>query len=130
MPREYNFANGSHMTWYGGEIANRATAALVPIVRNVTRAAAEYARRNHPWKNRTGDLELGIFAAEPKIEGDVVRGLWGAPSPALYLEMGTVKMPPYPFLRPAADATYRLANFAAELRLGLSGGSPGGIAHA
>jgi hypothetical protein len=120
----------SYVTWYGGLVEERFLAAAVATTRNVTRAAARYARNNHPWQNRTGRTEEGIFALEPVVEGLMVKGVWGGASPALYLEMGTSKMPAYPFLRPAAAATYRLAHFAGELRLQLGTGGVGSFVSA
>jgi hypothetical protein len=108
--------------WYGGAVEKGLEAATLATVGAVTKAAARYARANHPWHSRTvGGLEDSIFAAEPEIKGDHIYSIWGAHFPALYLEYGTAKMPAYPFLRPAAAATYRLANFAGDIRLGLAG---------
>jgi hypothetical protein len=107
--------------WYGGEVLEGLEARTAAVIRNVTRAAADIARANHPWLNRTGQLEASVFAAEPRRHGDKIFAIWGAHFPALFLEYGTVKMEPYPFLRPAADQAYRLANFAGAIRHGLHG---------
>lgn len=124
---EGNFLPGrgpkTYVQWYGGKVLSELEAATIATVRNVTRAAADYARAEHPWQNDTGQLETSIFAAEPELKGDHVYAIWGAHFPALYLEYGTVKMRPYPFLRPAADKAYRLANFAGAIRHELSGSS-------
>jgi len=107
----------AYVHWYGGRILTELELATVNTVRTATQAAARYARANHPWQSRhEGGLEDSIFAAEPEIKGDHVYAIWGAHWPALYLEYGTVKMPPYPFLRPAADHAYRVINFAGAIR--------------
>jgi len=111
----------AYVNWFGGRILTELELATVNTVRAATRAAANHARANHPWQNQTGELEDSIFAAEPEIKGDHVFAIWGAHYPALYLEYGTVKMPPYPFLRPAADAAYRLINLAGAIRHEMSG---------
>ena len=98
---------GGMILWYGDAVADGMLEAAIAAVREVTHDAAEHARANHPWQNISGDLEDEIFAAEPIIESpNLVKANWGAPSPALYLELGTVHAKAFPFLRPAADATY------------------------
>ena len=63
---------------------------------------ADYARANHPWENRTGETEASIEAGQlADHEFGVSSG--GA---SLFLEFGTVNMPPFPFLQPAYDAVY------------------------
>lgn len=125
MPR-----GGSYITWYGGQVlANQLELAKVVVTR-LTREAAEIARANHPWQVRrtdqfTGDLEASIWADEARIEGLEVKGFWGAPPPALWLEMGTVKMAAFPFMRPAQDKAARLANFAGMGRTLGTGGFGG-----
>ena len=113
----------TYVNWYGGRVLAGLEAATIAVVRNATRAAADIARANHPWQNQTGQLEVSIFAAEPEMKGDHVYAIWGAHFPALFLEYGTVKMQPYPFLRPAAAQAYRLANFAGAIRHELAGSS-------
>jgi hypothetical protein len=113
----------TYVHWYGGRVLAGLEVATMNVVRNVTRAAADIARHNHPWQNRTGQLEASVFAAEPEFRGDHIYALWGAHWPALYLEYGTVKMDAYPFLRPAAAEAYKLAHFAGAIRGELSGSS-------
>jgi hypothetical protein len=97
---------GGMLLWYGREIVEEIIAEAVIAVRETTEAAAQYARDNHPWSNITYALEEGIHAQEPIVVGSWIRGRWGAPSPALFLELGTYRSSPFPFLRPAADAVY------------------------
>jgi HK97 gp10 family phage protein len=113
----------THVSWYGGRILTDMEARTMAVVGNVTKAAASEARANHPWQNRTGQLEDSIFAAEPEYKGEEIVSFWGAHFPALFLEYGTVKMPAYPFLRPAFDKVARLANFAGAIRHELSASS-------
>lgn len=62
---------------------------------------AEYARDNHPWQNQTGETEASIhMEQEGPHEFAAVFG--GA---SIFLEYGTVNMPPFPFIQPAWDAT-------------------------
>lgn len=60
-----------------------------------------YAKANHPWQNRTGQTE-----ASPHMEktGEHAYTLiFGGAS--IFLEYGTVHMPPYSWIRPAIAAT-------------------------
>jgi hypothetical protein len=111
----------THFHWYGGRVEEGLELATWNTIRAATQAAARIARDNHPWQSETGQLESSVFAAEPEWKGDHIYAIWGAHSPALFLEYGTVKMPPYPFLRPAADRAYKLANFAGGIRHNLHG---------
>ncbi len=61
---------------------------------------AQYARENHPWQNQTGQTEASIhMEQEGPHEFACVAG--GA---MIYLEWGTVNMPPFPTMAPAYDA--------------------------
>lgn len=106
MPYLKRFSDGGYVQWYGRDLGDAIEAEVIAEIHETTKKAADYARAHHPWQNQSGDLEAGIFADEPIVEGDVVRGRWGAPPPALYLEFGTVRSRPFPFLRPAADYAY------------------------
>lgn len=72
-------------------------------VRTVKSAGAEriaqYARDNHPWQNQTGETEASIHMEE---DGDDFTVVFGGAS--IFLEWGTVNMPPYSYIRPAVDA--------------------------
>lgn len=98
---------GAALMWYGEAVEARVAAAAMAGVKAIAELAADHARANHPWKNRTEETEASIFVGEPHITpADVVRCPWGAAGAAVFLEYGTAKMPAYPFLRPAQDATY------------------------
>ena len=114
----------TYVHWYGGKVLEGLEIATYNVVRQATQSAARIARANHPWNNDTGQLEASIFAAEPEVKAGHIYAIWGAHFPALYLEYGTVKMDPFPFLRPAADQAYRIANFAGAIRNEMHG-SPG-----
>lgn len=64
-------------------------------------AGRDHARANHPWQNRTGKLEASL-EAWPTEEG-AAYGSVGVEY-AKYVELGTSKMPAFPYLRPAIDA--------------------------
>jgi hypothetical protein len=107
MPYTKRFSDGGYVQWYGREVGDAVEAEVIAEVAATTQRAASYAAAHHPWQNLSGELEAGIFADEPVVDGLVVRGRWGAPSPALYLEYGTARSRAFPFLRPAADYAYR-----------------------
>src|SRR5215469_9620158 len=122
MPRMYSYPGGGFLNWYGGEVEKSCVEVAVVVTHNITKAAAEYARGHHDlWQNDTFRTEDSVFAAEPRVfPGPIVQALWGAHGAALFLEMGFhdyrgFDQPPKPWLRPAADATYRIGNFAGAL---------------
>lgn len=121
------------LTWNGEAVAERMKRAQLAGLNKTMGASVNHARRNHPWKNRTGLLEGGINIvdyAAPIATG--AQGRWGVQdfAQALILEIGgvitarnaaalaiplpgggvvfrkSVTIPAYPYLRPAADATY------------------------
>lgn len=121
------------LTWNGPAVAEKMQRAQLAGVNRTMSASVVHAKRNHPWKNRTGLLEGGINIvnyASPIVTG--VQGSWGVQDfvQALILEVGgvitaknaqalaiplpgggvvfrkSVVIPAYPYLRPAADATY------------------------
>lgn len=94
------------LKWNGAAIVAKYEAKAAAAVRVATHAAAAHAAANHPWRDETGAETASIHAEEPRVEPGMVIGRWRADSPAFYLEVGTVHMPAFPFLRPAADATY------------------------
>lgn len=94
--------------WRGAEIAAKASVAARTGIDKTTSEAVTYAKQNHEWQNVTGTLEgsLQMRAAEP--DGTRMVGRWGSftVNYALWLEIGTSKMPARPYLRPSADVNY------------------------
>lgn len=121
------------LKWYGKAVSAKMEKAQVEGVNATMAACVVRAKSNHPWQNRTGLLEGAIdiasFAA-PHSSG--VKGTWGVRdmAQARILEEGgtivarrakalaipqsdgsvrfasSVTIPPYPYLRPAADVEY------------------------
>lgn len=80
--------------------------ALPGVVETWGQVIAERARDVHPYTDRTGDLTASIEAAPARhvgerVEGGVVAGT----SYASYVEEGTDRARPYPYLEPAARDT-------------------------
>lgn len=71
----------------------------VEYIRRAARAAAEYAKNNHPYKDRTHNLTKSIQSV-PTTDGAYLsaRMFYGS-----FVEWGTVKNKPYPYLRPAIE---------------------------
>jgi HK97 gp10 family phage protein len=66
---------------------------------------ADYARANHPFQNRTQNLENSIQPDPVEIEDGVVVGpVRAGMEYAAYVEFGTAKSSPYPYLNPAVEA--------------------------
>lgn len=139
------------LNWQGNALKEKVRKAAIAGVNKTMSQAVNHAKRNHPWKNRTGILEGGIairnFAAP---EGGGVAGSWGVfdVAYALAQELGAVirpvkakalaipqpdgtvrfvkqvTLPARPYLRPAADAWYpRLAD---NIKKALAGGATNG----
>jgi len=99
--------------WFGGRILEGLEAETAATVWTLTKRAAQIARENHPYQDHRADgLTSTIFAHDPHMRGDHIYAIWGAHSPALYIEFGTAHNDPFPFLRPAADRAYKLLPFA------------------
>lgn len=123
----------SSVTWNGDAVKAGMRSAQIAAVNATMGAAVNHAKRNHPWKNRTGLLEGGITIVDPAISIQTgVEGTWGVTDAvqARILELGgiivatkaaalaiplpgggvvfrkSVRIPAMPYLRPAADATY------------------------
>lgn len=123
------------LKWNGKAVTAKMQAAQVTGVNQTMAACVTDAKSRHPWQNRSGILEGGIdianFAA-PHAQG--VKGTWGVrdvvyaraiedgativPKRAKALAIpqadgslrfaSSVTIPPYPYLRPAADRQYPL----------------------
>ncbi len=84
------------------QIAERFPGALDAVLAAGAERVAEYAQQNHPWQNQTGETEASIHSEKTgDHEWEVQAG--GA---MVYLEFGTVNMPPFPTMQPAYDAIY------------------------
>lgn len=95
----------SRVEWLGSELLAKAARAAQEAIDVATEAAAEDAKKNHWWANRTGDLERNVIATPAKIEGPIVTGKFGSTLRqegfyGLFLERHT------PWLRPAADRNF------------------------
>lgn len=122
------------LTWNGDVVNERMKQAAIAGVDRTMGQCVTHAKANHPWQNRTGILEGDIQIQEYAVPaGAGVKGVWGVRSEsrqALILELGgtivpvkakalkipmpdgsfrfvkSVTIPPYPYLRPAADQIY------------------------
>ena len=92
------------------------TLAAASAMAVVTKETATNAQQNHSFQNRTGNLEasiqpLPVEVAGSQVEGFVRAGMEYAP----FVEFGTSRSAPYPFLRPAVEANQeRLKTVTAE----------------
>lgn len=90
--------------------------AAASAMATVTTETASQAQQNHSFQNRTGNLEasiqpLPVEVTGAQVEGFVRAGMEYAP----YVEFGTSRSAPYPFLRPAVEANQeRLKTVTAE----------------
>lgn len=121
------------LKWYGKAVTEKMAKAQVEGVNRTMQACVVRAKGNHPWQNQSGLLEGAIDVADyaaPHASG--VKGTWGVRDmvQARILEEGgsivprslkalaipqadgslrfasSVTIPPYPYLRPAADVEY------------------------
>jgi hypothetical protein len=126
-------ASTKSLKWFGKAVTKKMEQAQVAGVNRTMAACVVHAKQNHPWRNRTGLLEGGIdIAAYAAPHGAGVKGTWGVRDmvQARILEEGgtivpknakalaipqadgsvrfasSVTIPPYPYLRPAADKEY------------------------
>ena len=121
------------LKWYGKAVTEKMEAAQIAGVNETMGECVVEAKRNHPWQNRTATLERQIgIATYGRAAGGGVRGTWGVldlnyarileeggtitpkkgkylkiPQPdGSYRQVTSVTIPPYPYLRPAADRHY------------------------
>lgn len=140
-----------NLDWRGRAVSEKVKAAAIVGVNSTMAAAVRHAKSNHPWQNRSLRLERNIkisINAAPKGRG--VSGTWGVTNVkyALALEKGAtivpvtakalaipqpgggvvfvqkVTIPAYPYLLPAADATYPL--LAGKIRAAFNRSGGGG----
>lgn len=90
------------IVWRGDAVKRRVAAAAQMGVDKVDADCVADARREHPWKSETGFEEGSITMAPAVLEGDRVRGRWGAYTEySLALEIGTSRIGPTIFEREA-----------------------------
>lgn len=100
------------LKWEGDKLIKKIDDCVKRGIDQTMAEAAIYAKQNHPWRNRTGTLEGSIRpVVEAHKKGSEFVGVWGSVDVdyALVLELGSfgrAGVPPYPYLRPAADAIY------------------------
>lgn len=82
-------------------VAKRFPGALDAVMSAGAERTAAYARAHHPWQNRTGGTEQSVHVEHAGDHQFTVV----ADNASIFLEYGTIHMPPYPFLRPAIRAT-------------------------
>lgn len=121
------------LKWYGKAVSAKMAAAQVAGINQTMSACVVQAKANHPWQNQTGLLEAAIDIAEYAAQhASGAKGVWGVRDMAqarILEEGGTIRpvnakhlaipqadgsvrfassvtIPPYPYLRPAADVQY------------------------
>ena len=105
------------LTWEGDKVKKKMNNCIMTGINQTMSSASIQAKFNHPWFNRTGTLEGSIrpVVAAHQVGNEFV-GLWGSVDVkyAVFLELGTKFFPPFPYLRPAANAQY--PNLARNIR--------------
>ena len=121
------------LKWYGKAVTEKMEAAQIAGVNETMGECVVEAKRNHPWQNRSSFLEGAIdIAGYAARHANGVKGVWGVrdmvqarileeggtitpkkgkylkiPQPdGSYRQVTSVTVPPYPYLRPAADRHY------------------------
>lgn len=96
------------------ELIERKTLAYgIEYARRAARQAAQYAKANHAYTDRTGNLTRSIQSV-PTSTGAYLSARMGY---AHFVEYGTKRNKPYPFLRPALEHVLKLL----KNKRGLSG---------
>lgn len=96
------------LKWEGPLVEKQTKDACAWGIDSTMADCVQTAMSQHPWKNRTGVL-LGSHRMQPaKEQGGAIIGFWGswAVVYARYLEEGTRRNKPYPWLVPAALRHY------------------------
>jgi HK97 gp10 family phage protein len=81
-------------------ITHRFPGAVDAVLSAGTERMAEFAETHHPWQNRTGETEASIHSEQT---GDHEFAFIGGGA-MVWLEWGTINMPPFPTMQPAYDA--------------------------
>lgn len=100
-------ASGRLVAWHGEQITRRVEAACRAGIDETLAACLAVAIPRAPI--RTGFLRGSAFVRRAQRGLGGIVGSWGFSAHyAPYLEFGTVRMSPRPFIRPAADLQYPL----------------------
>lgn len=98
------------LDWKGEEVKKKVADAVMFGINKTMEDCVVYAKNNHPWMYRTGKLERSVKIAQfAQKVGNGFSGIWGSVATlyAIFLELGTSRMRPFPFLRPSADVNYK-----------------------
>lgn len=97
------------------ELEDEVMEALPGIVTQWAQGAAQHARAEHPYTDRTGDLTASIEALPARTMGDRVEGgVVAGMDYASFVDEGTSRARPYPYMEPAAQASEPYAEEIAE----------------
>jgi hypothetical protein len=83
------------------EVAARFPGAVDTVMAAGAERTVAYAKGHHPWQNRTGGTEASAHVEHTGSHQFTL--VFGGAS--IFLEHGTVHMPPYPWVFPAIRAT-------------------------
>ncbi len=97
------------------ELEDETLSGLPAIVETWAQGAAQHARAEHPYTDRTGNLTASIEALPARAVGDRVEGgVVAGMDYASYVDEGTSRARPYPYMEPAARATESYAEEIAD----------------
>jgi hypothetical protein len=100
-------------SWHGEQIAADVERAVVAGINETLALCVGFSIPRAPID--TGFLRASAFVRPARRTASGVVGQWGySASYAAYVELGTVRMPARPYMRPAADALY--SGLAARIR--------------
>jgi len=90
-------------TYHGDECRKKISDRLESNMNKAVILVHNEATTNHPWKNRTGTLQRSIVMRVEKDRNSIAGFVGTNVFYAKFLELGTDRMPPYPFLYPALE---------------------------